>query len=542
MGIFENIGEKVFSKRFRIVGVEDSEKIRKDFWNIVNNKEKVSVNILSENDVQVINIDGVDIVYIHVPRADYGIRPIYIGNNIMRGTFRRNHEGDYHCPEQIIRMMLRDTSDRSCDSLSLDGYSMDDIDLPTLKSFRIMFGMQNPEHIWNGLDDKEFLKQLGGYTVNRQTGAECLTMAGLLMFGKGLAVRERFDILRMDYIDKSNLIGEQRYSDRLTYDGRWENNLFNFVRIVVPKLTRNLPRPFAMEGVVRKDDTAQHKAVREAFTNMIIHADLMMNGTLRVEKYDDRIELTNPGLLKLPIEQIYRGGESKARNHRIQSMFRMIGYGENLGSGFPLILSAWNEKNWTEPKLVEQPELMQIKLVLNFEEKPKKETTPLDVQINVQKGGIKSHLANCQKSSDDTQHNGNEKNVQKGVGPESVKNQAYSNRNSRNKDENVIHGNVQKEPLDNQSNNYNKIRDLDKNDSENIATNDVQKELTNRQLDILLYILQKPEATLSEISQHIGVSVKTIQRDMDSAKSCGYYVSRKGSRKDGQWIFEKDEA
>ena len=26
-------------------------------------------------------------------------------------------------------------------------------------------------------------------------------------------------------IDKSHLIGEQRYSNRLTYDGRWENNL-----------------------------------------------------------------------------------------------------------------------------------------------------------------------------------------------------------------------------------------------------------------------------------------------------------------------------
>ena len=33
---------------------------------------------------------------------------------------------------------------------------------------------------------------------------------------------------------------------------------------------------------------------------MIIHADLMLNGILRIEKYDDRIVLTHPGLLKLP--------------------------------------------------------------------------------------------------------------------------------------------------------------------------------------------------------------------------------------------------
>lgn len=40
----------------------------------------------------------------------------------------------------------------------------------------------------------------------------------------------------------------------------------------------------------------------------------------------------------------------------------MIGFGENLGSGFPLILSAWNEKHWLKPELIEQRELMQVKL------------------------------------------------------------------------------------------------------------------------------------------------------------------------------------
>lgn len=109
---------------------------------------------------------------------------------------------------------------------------------------------------------------------------------------------------------------------------------------------------------------------REAVTNMIIHADFMVNGLLRIEKYDDRIVLTNPGLLKLPLEQIYHGGESKARNQRMQNMFRMIGYGENLGSGFPLILNAWNEKHWLKPELQEQSELMQVKLILHVQPDP----------------------------------------------------------------------------------------------------------------------------------------------------------------------------
>lgn len=179
----------------------------------------------------------------------------------------------------------------------LEYYTMDDIDSTSLEKYRRLFKTDNPEHVWNALNDKDFLTQLGGYVINRKEGTEGLTMAGLLMFGKGLPIRDRFDNLRLDYIDRTNLIGEQRYSDRITYDGTWENNLFNFIQMVLPKLTRDLPRPFKMEGLRRIDDTPQHKAVREALTNTIIHADFMLNGILKVEKYDDKLVFTNPGLL-----------------------------------------------------------------------------------------------------------------------------------------------------------------------------------------------------------------------------------------------------
>lgn len=399
LGVYEDMTEKDNAKRFTITGVEDAVKIKKDLWNTIHSREKVNLNLLRDEDVDIVTIDGKDVVYVNVPQAEYTVRPIYINNNIQRGTYKRNHEGDYHCTEQELKMMLRDANEAGNDRMFLEYYTMDHIDMPTLERYRIMFRLSNPEHVWNDLDNKEFLMQLGGYVVNRKDGTEGLTMAGLLMFGKGLPIRDRFDNLRMDYIDKTDLIGEQRYSDRLTYDGTWENNLFNFMRMVLPRLTRDLPRPFKMEGMERKDDTPQHKAVREALTNAIIHADLMLNGILKVEKYDDKFVLTNPGLLKLPIEQIYAGGESKARNQRMQAMLRMIGYGENLGSGFPLILSAWNEKHWLKPELIEQPDLMQVKLVLHIESKEDMNVPPMSPSCppNVSKD-IFNKLTERQKS------------------------------------------------------------------------------------------------------------------------------------------------
>lgn len=58
-----------------------------------------------------------------------------------------------------------------------------------------------------------------------------------------------------------------------------------------------------MEGVLRKDDALQSKALREAVTNKVIRSDFVVNGVLRIEKYRNCFVLTNPGLLKLPISQ-----------------------------------------------------------------------------------------------------------------------------------------------------------------------------------------------------------------------------------------------
>ena len=241
---------------------------------------------------------------------------------------------------------------------------MDDIDLNTLKSYRIEYEHHNPDHVWNGVENKEFLRNLGAYTVDRTTRREGLTTAGLLMFGKGLAIRERFDNIRMDYLDQTNLSAGRRWSDRLTYDGSWENNLYNFIKRILPKLVSDLKRPFKLEGMIRVDDTVVHKAVREAAVNMIIHADYHSTGVLKVIKYDDGFLFSNPGNLKLPVQAIYEGGHSVARNPKIQNMFRMIGLGDNIGSGFPTILKAWGEENWRQPDLYDDQELHQVELRL----------------------------------------------------------------------------------------------------------------------------------------------------------------------------------
>ena len=117
----------------------------------------------------------------------------------------------------------------------------------------------------------------------------------------------------------------------VTYDGMWENNLYNFVRQITPRLVNGIKRPFRLEGMTRIDDTPVHKGIREALNNMIIHADYLITGILKVVKTDDGYSFSNPGSLNYLYRPIYEGGHSVARNPRIQQMFRMIGLGDNIG-------------------------------------------------------------------------------------------------------------------------------------------------------------------------------------------------------------------
>lgn len=381
LGVREDRKKTLPEERYLIEGIADPKRQITDFWNTMNGN-KVNVNILKNEDVFDVEIDGKTLVVIHVPRADYSSRPVFVGENPFNGSFKRNHEGDYHCTNEEVRAMIRDQNAEGNDGMVIEHYTMDDIDMDTLRAYRMRFQNENGEHTWNTYDDKRFLEMLGGYRRDRDKGIEGLTLAGVMMFGKGLVVRDVFDNIFMDYRDESHKTDDVRWNDRITYDGTWENNVFNFLGKVMPKLTAELPKPFKLKGYARDDDTPLHKAVREACVNMAIHADYLLEGTLKVIKTVDGFEITNPGVLKIPMEQIFKGGNSKARNPRMQSMLRMVGFGDNVGSGFPTILNAWEEQGWQTPELIEDTVLDQVTLVLRM--KPENDKMNEDVN-SVQK-------------------------------------------------------------------------------------------------------------------------------------------------------------
>src|SRR5580704_5753203 len=79
------------------LGLKEIARVRKTFWDGVNNPQIVNINLLTDQNVQEAEQGGKRLLSIRVPRAGRTQRPVYIGPNPLTGTYRRNYEGDYRC-------------------------------------------------------------------------------------------------------------------------------------------------------------------------------------------------------------------------------------------------------------------------------------------------------------------------------------------------------------------------------------------------------------------------------------------------------------
>lgn len=361
LGVAEHEG------RWSLDGLEEAQiaGLQKSLWDGLHDRGRVSQNLLEANDVQLVRVDDTRLLAIRVPRASRAQRPIYLRGNPLSGTYRRRHEGDYRCPDAEVRRMLADADPTPQDLRIVRGFSMEDLDPASLRQYRQRFILSKGEdHPWSALSDRDLLEKLGGWRRDRVNGQEGITLAGLLMLGKDLAIRdpEAAPSYFVDY--REHLDPALRWTDRIYPDGTWEANLFQFYTRVWPKLGAGLPTPFRLEGEQRRDVTPTHEALREAFVNTLIHADYSAPGGVVVERYPDRFQLSNPGTLLVSLEQYQRGGISECRNPALQQMFLAIGGGERAGSGADKIRAGWKAQHWRTPRLATTQEPDRVLLAL----------------------------------------------------------------------------------------------------------------------------------------------------------------------------------
>lgn len=132
-----------------------------------------------------------------------------------------------------------------------------------------------------------------------------------------------------------------------------------------------------INGLVRTDAyELPPEAVREAIVNATTHRNFLDRACVQVAVYDDRVEITSPGMLYggLTIAQIKEGG-SKIRNRCIAEIFSRMKIIESWGTGIKRMISSCKEYGIREPELLEIGDSFRVNLYRpSFEEVHQKYT------------------------------------------------------------------------------------------------------------------------------------------------------------------------
>lgn len=109
---------------------------------------------------------------------------------------------------------------------------------------------------------------------------------------------------------------------------------------LIAYINDHLPASEAISTALRTTTRAYpEKAIRELIANAIVHQDLTEKGTgVTVEIFEDRIEVTNPGLPILPPDRLI--DENQSRNERFAYALRQLGICEERGHGMDEIVSS----------------------------------------------------------------------------------------------------------------------------------------------------------------------------------------------------------
>lgn len=119
-----------------------------------------------------------------------------------------------------------------------------------------------------------------------------------------------------------------------------------------------------IDGLVRQDiyELPIH-TIREMITNAVCHRSYLCPGKVQVALFDDRLEVTSPGMLDkdLTVEKM-KAGISKIRNGVLAKIFMYMNMVEAWGTGIPKIFEEAKHYGLREPELLDMGSDFRINL------------------------------------------------------------------------------------------------------------------------------------------------------------------------------------
>ena len=141
------------------------------------------------------------------------------------------------------------------------------------------------------------------------------------------------------------------FVDRREFEGSIQEQMDAAYQYVLEKINMGM----TIKGMYRQDVyELPTDSIRELIANAVAHRSYLEPGNIQVALFDDRLEVTSPGMLlnNVTISKMMEG-YSKPRNPAIARTFAYMKIIEKWGTGIPRLFEACEEYGLPKPKLID---------------------------------------------------------------------------------------------------------------------------------------------------------------------------------------------
>ncbi len=279
--------------RYWVEGVADPDKLQRDLAS----QCASMLNVALRPEMSVERVDGCAVVVVFVAEADVSQKPIYFtATGLPKGAYRRVGSTDQRCVDEDL-WVLRGASQPQMgpDMAPIPDAQLHDLDPVAIDEYRRLRALVNPQAEELAYETSDLLEALSAV---RRVGDQIKpTLAGMVLFGKAMALRRLFPALRVDYV---RVVGTQWVDDP---ESRFTSvDIRQPLMLALPKVEAavmdDLPKGFRLpEGELQSQQTPllPRKVIREALANAVMHRSYQDHSPMQIVRYSNRIEILNPG-------------------------------------------------------------------------------------------------------------------------------------------------------------------------------------------------------------------------------------------------------
>ena len=274
-------------------------------------------------------------------------RPYYIkSQGMFEGTYVRVAGTTRHVEDYMLRELILEGKNRYFDSEICQNMKITDNEIELLCKSMKETAIRNT---WQDIEKakiKDITKNvLISWGVLKEEGGEVYpTNAYALLTGR---------MFQQPVIQCGVFKGTNRahFVDRREFEGSIQEQMESAYQYVLEKINMGM----TIKGMYRQDVyELPTDSIRELIANAVAHRSYLEPGNIQVALFDDRLEITSPGMLlnNVTIAKMMEG-YSKPRNPAIARAFAYMKIIEKWGTGIPRLFESCEEYGLPKPELID---------------------------------------------------------------------------------------------------------------------------------------------------------------------------------------------